>query len=390
MLLAWFQSHLCCRQADQRQSSRAGQLTGEAQVMEKLPTGTCDAMVGLGCCFIDIQVNLRAFTLDISRINGTPHSKQVQAYISDNMDPSFTPIGAYSGSQYSGTAQLDWSIPYQPNCRRAMEDKDSYACVSNQSECYDSPIGGYVRYCQSGAGNPYVYGGCIKELYGLYGSMQPRKDCPTSCGDVSIPFPFGTDLGCFAKPHLHLACTPPVLKMTARKFVTDISIDDGILQVQELLEPDDSGSNSDPTLYISSVQSGMVKWAIDFMPCEDAMNESDYRCVSTHCGCIDVTDDRTLKHVGYRCKCSPGFEGNPYLQDGCTDTDECRQPDKCKGICQNTFGSYTCTSCPHGTDFNSATGKCKPTTIILEPVQLLLVGYEGEAPRGDSGRSDPR
>lgn len=50
-----------------------------------------------------------------------------------------------------------------------------------------------------------------------------------------------------------------------------------------------------------------------------------------------------------------------------TDTNECHQPDKyiCKGICQNSFGSYTCTSCPRGTDFHSFTGKCKPTTIIL-------------------------
>uniref|UniRef100_A0A453GDV4 Wall-associated receptor kinase galacturonan-binding domain-containing protein n=1 Tax=Aegilops tauschii subsp. strangulata TaxID=200361 RepID=A0A453GDV4_AEGTS len=137
----------------------------EAQVMEKLTVGTCDAMVGLGCCFIDIQVNLRAFTLDISRINGSPSSKQVQAYMSDSMDPSFTPIGAYSGFQYSGTVQLDWSIPYQPklpNCKRAMEDKESYACISNHSKCKDSPIGGYICYCQSGAmeGNAYVYGGC--------------------------------------------------------------------------------------------------------------------------------------------------------------------------------------------------------------------------------------
>jgi len=31
----------------------------------------------------------------------------------------------------------------------------------------------------------------------------------------------------------------------------------------------------------------------------------------------------------------------------------------------NTFGSYTCTHCPHGTDFNANTRKCRPATIIL-------------------------
>ncbi|KAM3353856.1 hypothetical protein ACQJBY_024822 [Aegilops geniculata] len=357
----------------------------EAQIMEKLPVGTCDGMVGIGCCSIGIQVNLRAFTLNISRISDSPRPKQVQAFIAYNWNPTFRPIDAYSGLLERYVAQLDWSIPYQPNCKHAIEDKDNYACVSDHSKCQDSPIGGYLCYCQSGRGNAYIDGGCPNPpATPVYDSIQPRTNCPTSCGNMSIPFPFGIELGCFAKPHLYLACTPGttillVLKMTARKLVTDISIDDGILQVHELSGPGDfmAGSNTDSTLYVSSGKSGVVKWAIDNMTCEHAMNKSDYGCVSTHSGCIDVTDDTTLKHVGYRCKCSPGFEGNPYLQDGCTDINECRQPDKyiCKGICQNSFGSYTCTSCPHGTDFNSVTGKCRPTTIILGKQFILVCTY---------------
>ncbi|KAE8767413.1 Wall-associated receptor kinase 4 [Hordeum vulgare] len=353
----------------------------EAQIMEKLPESLCWGMVGIGCCSIGIQVNLRAFTLNISRISESLGSKQVQAIIND-YDMLFNPIDAYSTkslAQFYST-RLDWSIPYQPDCKHAMEDKDSYACVSNHSKCQDSPIGGYLCYCQSGMdGNAYIDDGCtevVKDNPPVYDRIQPRKDCPTSCGYVSIPFPFGTELGCFANLHLYLTCTPgpgttvpPVLKLTDRKIVTDISIDDGILQVQEVSGTDDfmSGSNSDPPHYVSSTQWGVVKWVIDNMACEHAVKKSDYGCFSTHSGCIDVTDDTTLKHVGYRCKCSPGFEGNPYIQDGCRDTNECHQPDKyiCKGICQNSFGSYTCTSCPRGTDFNSVTGKCKPTAIIL-------------------------
>ncbi|XBI31356.1 hypothetical protein VPH35_054929 [Triticum aestivum] len=345
----------------------------EAQIMEKLPVGTCDAMVGIRCCSIGIQVNLRAFTLNISRISDSPRPKQVQAFIAYNMNPTFRPIDAYSGLLERYVAQLDWSIPYQPNCKHAIEDKDNYACVSDHSNCQDSPIGGYLCYCQSGEGNAYIDGGCPNPP--VYGSIQPRTNCPTSCGNMSIPFPFGTELGCFAKLHLYLTCTPgttvlpPVLKLTDQALVTDISIDDGILQVHEASGPGDFMArwNLDPALYTSSGQWGAVKWVIDNMTCQHAMNNSDYRCFSTHSDCVDVTEDRTLKHVGYRCRCSSGFEGNPYIQDGCTDTNECREPDKyiCKGTCQNSFGSYTCTSCPRGTDFNSVAGKCKPTTIIL-------------------------
>ncbi|GKD67986.1 wall-associated receptor kinase 2-like protein [Tanacetum coccineum] len=47
---------------------------------------------------------------------------------------------------------------------------------------------------------------------------------------------------------------------------------------------------------------------------------------------------------GYRCRCNQGYEGNPYLDQGCQDIDECKDPGKypCHGICINTPGNYTC------------------------------------------------
>uniref|UniRef100_A0ACD5UTT2 Uncharacterized protein n=1 Tax=Avena sativa TaxID=4498 RepID=A0ACD5UTT2_AVESA len=334
----------------------------EAQIMEKLPEALCD---GIGCCSIDIRMNLRAFTISISRTSDSARSNEVYAFISGDKDQTFRPIDALRSidpQEFYNTAALEWAIPYQPNCKRAMEDRTSYACVSKDSKCQDSEIGGYFCYCKWGEGNPYVDGGCPKyqpppqsspptEL--VYDFVQPRMDCPASCGNVSIPFPFGTEIGCFAKLHLYLACIPrptavlSVLELTDGTIVTDISIDDGILQVREVSEKDNfiSGSDSYSTLY--ALSGGVVKWVIDNVTCEHAkLNKSDYRCFSSHSYCLDVTDDGTLKYLGYRCKCSSGFEGNPYITDGCTDTNECLQPDKyiCNGICHNKFGSYTCTS----------------------------------------------
>nr|GEW56396.1 hypothetical protein [Tanacetum cinerariifolium] len=47
---------------------------------------------------------------------------------------------------------------------------------------------------------------------------------------------------------------------------------------------------------------------------------------------------------GYRCRCNQGYEGNPYLDQGCQDIDECKDAEKypCHGICFNTPGDYTC------------------------------------------------
>ncbi|XBI57261.1 hypothetical protein VPH35_038703 [Triticum aestivum] len=206
----------------------------------------------------------------------------------------------------------------------------------------------------------------------VYGSTQPKANCPTMCGNVSVPFPFGTELGCFARIHLYLTCnpgrSPAILQMTQHSLVTDISIDEGVLRIQKRSDPGNFLGDRDTTLYSFSGESGMVKWAVDDPMCREAMlNNKEYRCLSAHSHCVDVTDDRTSKHVGYRCKCSSGFQGNPYLEGGCTDINECLQPDKytCNGICQNSLGSFTCFSCPRGTDFDIIARKCKTSNVIL-------------------------
>ncbi|XP_022029401.2 wall-associated receptor kinase 2 [Helianthus annuus] len=52
---------------------------------------------------------------------------------------------------------------------------------------------------------------------------------------------------------------------------------------------------------------------------------------------------------GYRCRCNNGYEGNPYLDPGCQDINECANPgiSHCYGDCLNTLGGYNCT-CPPG------------------------------------------
>jgi hypothetical protein len=139
---------------------------------------------------------------------------------------------------------------------------------------------------------------------------------------VVIPFPFGMELGCFARIHLYLACNPgpilSVLQMTEHAVVTDISIHEGILRIQKLSDPGGFLDDQDSTLYAFSEESGVVKWAVDNSTCQEAMaNKDQYMCISSRSECVEVTD-RTSRHVGYRCRCSSGFEGNPYMEDGCT------------------------------------------------------------------------
>ncbi|KAH0721616.1 hypothetical protein KY285_005427 [Solanum tuberosum] len=89
----------------------------------------------------------------------------------------------------------------------------------------------------------------------------------------------------------------------------------------------------------------VLEWAIGNLSCPQALERlEDYACrENSHC----VDSDTGLG--GYRCSCNTGYHGNPYLNQGCQDIDECADPstNSCERICINIPGSYNC-SCPDG------------------------------------------
>ncbi|EMS46125.1 Wall-associated receptor kinase 3 [Triticum urartu] len=68
---------------------------------------------------------------------------------------------------------------------------------------------------------------------------------------------------------------------------------------------------------------------------------SQYACQAMNSECIDVSNG-----PGYRCNCSQGYEGNPYLQGGCKDINECEPPNQslypCKGFRSDDPRSIPC------------------------------------------------
>ncbi|KAL2087936.1 hypothetical protein ACEWY4_016764 [Coilia grayii] len=105
----------------------------------------------------------------------------------------------------------------------------------------------------------------------------------------------------------------------------------------------------------------------------DRCEEDEDACVSDPCGsgtCVDTVD-------GFLCQCGPGFRG-PTCQE---DVDECERGPCYPGVkCLNTFGSFSCASCPPGT-----TGDGSSCTAVLQ----VVTPAPTTSRTGPSGRTSP-
>lgn len=163
---------------------------------------------------------------------------------------------------------------------------------------------------------------------------------------MTIPFPFGVEEGCFGSNDFRLNCTPSNGIVLDRQYaqyrVTNVSLDDGLLVVSNMLNDTSSNNmerivdsrylNVDGTYELGDFMSTttvdgifdfsqedeiILKWVVANLTCQQAMQINDmYACVSINSYCQNVS--RGGIHYGYRCKCSDGFQGNPYLQNNCT------------------------------------------------------------------------
>ncbi|KAL8508540.1 hypothetical protein ACS0TY_018965 [Phlomoides rotata] len=89
----------------------------------------------------------------------------------------------------------------------------------------------------------------------------------------------------------------------------------------------------------------VIDWDIgNVTDCDVAKDSSSYACKSEDSECY-MNDNG----YGYRCFCKAGYQGNPYLVDGCQDIDECQDlTNNCEeNHCNNTQGSFKC-FCPKG------------------------------------------
>ncbi|KAK7356515.1 hypothetical protein VNO80_15788 [Phaseolus coccineus] len=116
----------------------------------------------------------------------------------------------------------------------------------------------------------------------------------------------------------------------------------------------------------------VLDWAVGNQTCEEAeQHPSSYACKDKNSYCYSTNG------IGYRCKCPHG--GNPYLNDGCYDEDDCASntnPCVHKKRCKRVPGGGSECSCPKGQEgdgLRKGQG-CRPKTDKNLGNLILIIG----------------
>ncbi|KAH7545515.1 hypothetical protein FEM48_Zijuj01G0102000 [Ziziphus jujuba var. spinosa] len=117
----------------------------------------------------------------------------------------------------------------------------------------------------------------------------------------------------------------------------------------------------------------VLNWGIGKESCDEAKKRANYTCKGNNVTCVAASNA-----AGYLCQCLPGYEGNPYLPDGCHDIDECKDPNRCakNSQCHNLPGNWTCI-CPKGYHYGNETG-CSNSNQSQRLVLLLCIAMAME------------
>ncbi|KAM7481388.1 hypothetical protein LguiB_005971 [Lonicera macranthoides] len=162
------------------------------------------------------------------------------------------------------------------------------------------------------------------------GTISP--DCLDRCSNVIIPYPFGIGSNCASSSSTIINCDNT--SIPNKPFLTAFN-----LEVFEITRSSvQVNLPSDSNLPTASRDSFVA--ALDWTLSGTCVGDFNSSICGAYARCYMV------RNYTYTCICNSGFEGNPYLPNGCQDINECERY-YCGGggggyQCENTFGGFTC------------------------------------------------
>ncbi|KAH0634792.1 hypothetical protein KY284_037578 [Solanum tuberosum] len=292
----------------------------------------------VGCCKTPIPNGAKKFTIKLSSYFNHTYGKDENtccsyAYVNITKLPLV----------------VDWVIG-EETCEISQTNSTTYGCKSNNRYC-DEDSNGYRCFCMQGYDvNPYLM--AAKGYYTKFGTkieyLPYITGCMSMCNSIDdVVHDTCSGVGC-CKTSIPKGAWNVTITLRSYYNYNDTDMKDDLSCSYAFVV--DQANFSFSMTCLSSLQKAeklplVLDWAIGEETCEIAKrNSTTYGCKSKNSDCQDNSN-------GYRCSSMQGYDGNPYLIDGCQDINECvnQKPDyRCvkNAICNNTDGSYTCTCRP--------------------------------------------
>ncbi|KAG8378448.1 hypothetical protein BUALT_Bualt08G0138300 [Buddleja alternifolia] len=162
--------------------------------VEDLETGSC---MGIGCCQTSIPEDVWRLNISLGSYwnysNVSGFNKCSYAFMVEATAFTFSPENLTNLRNVEKLPMVvDWAIGNE-NCEQAQMSLSSYACVSNNSRCYNKTDKGYGYRCRCEhgyEGNAYLIGGC-RDRDECEVPSPCQYDCVNTVGGFQCPCPKG-------------------------------------------------------------------------------------------------------------------------------------------------------------------------------------------------------